>query len=136
QEAALRMFHNNLDPEVAEHPEELVVYGGTGKAARDWRSFERITASLRDLERDETLLVQSGKPVGIMPTHEWAPRGLIASRDLRGRGCPTMLRNLGRHHHPHRRAGRYGWCPTLGGDHERRGGDRGRVRPEPYRPSS
>ena len=84
QEAALRMFHNNLDPEVAEHPEELVVYGGTGKAARDWRSFERITASLRDLERDETLLVQSGKPVGIMPTHEWAPRVLIANSNLVG----------------------------------------------------
>ena len=84
QEAALRMFHNNLDPEVAEHPEELVVYGGTGKAARDWRSFDRITASLRDLERDETLLVQSGKPVGIMPTHEWAPRVLIANSNLVG----------------------------------------------------
>src|SRR5690625_5061020 len=78
------MFHNNLDPEVAEHPEELVVYGGTGKAARDWRSFDRITASLRDLERDETLLVQSGKPVGIMPTHEWAPRVLIANANLVG----------------------------------------------------
>ena len=78
------MFHNNLDPEVAEHPEELVVYGGTGKAARDWRSFDRITASLRDLERDETLLVQSGKPVGIMPTHEWAPRVLIANSNLVG----------------------------------------------------
>ncbi|HIY40430.1 MAG TPA: urocanate hydratase [Candidatus Nocardiopsis merdipullorum] len=84
QEAALRMFHNNLDPEVAEHPEELVVYGGTGKAARDWRSFDRITASLRDLERHETLLVQSGKPVGIMPTHEWAPRVLIANSNLVG----------------------------------------------------
>ena len=84
QEAALRMFHNNLDPEVAEHPEELVVYGGTGKAARDWRSFDRITASLRDLEGDETLLVQSGKPVGIMRTHEWAPRVLIANSNLVG----------------------------------------------------
>ena len=84
QEAALRMFHNNLDPEVAEHPEELVVYGGTGKAARDWRSFDRITASLRDLEGDETLLVQSGRPVGIMRTHEWAPRVLIANSNLVG----------------------------------------------------
>ena len=84
QEAALRMFHNNLDPEVAEHPEDLVVYGGTGKAARDWRSFDRITASLRDLEGDETLLVQSGRPVGIMRTHEWAPRVLIANSNLVG----------------------------------------------------
>jgi urocanate hydratase len=84
QEAALRMFHNNLDPEVAERPEELVVYGGTGRAARDWRSFDRITASLRDLEGDETLLVQSGRPVGIMRTHEWAPRVLIANSNLVG----------------------------------------------------
>ena len=84
QEAALRMFHNNLDPEVAEHPEELVVYGGTGRAARDWRSFDRITASLRDLEDDETLLVQSGRPVGIMRTHAWAPRVLIANSNLVG----------------------------------------------------
>ncbi|WP_116246522.1 urocanate hydratase [Nocardiopsis sp. FIRDI 009] len=84
QEAALRMFHNNLDPEVAEHPEDLVVYGGTGRAARDWRSFDRITASLRDLEGDETLLVQSGRPVGIMRTHEWAPRVLIANSNLVG----------------------------------------------------
>ncbi|MFI6578689.1 urocanate hydratase [Nocardiopsis sp. NPDC050513] len=84
QEAALRMFHNNLDPEVAEHPEDLVVYGGTGKAARDWRSFDRITASLRDLEGDETLLVQSGRPVGVMRTHEWAPRVLIANSNLVG----------------------------------------------------
>ncbi|MEU1900448.1 urocanate hydratase [Nocardiopsis dassonvillei] len=84
QEAALRMFHNNLDLEVAERPEELVVYGGTGRAARDWRSFDRITASLRDLEGDETLLVQSGRPVGIMRTHEWAPRVLIANSNLVG----------------------------------------------------
>ena len=84
QEAALRMFHNNLDPEVAEHPEDLVVYGGTGRAARDWRSFDRITASLRDLEGDETLLVQSGRPVGIMRTHEWAPRVLLANSNLVG----------------------------------------------------
>ncbi|MEV6821363.1 urocanate hydratase [Nocardiopsis dassonvillei] len=84
QEAALRMFHNNLDPEVAERPEELVVYGGTGRAARDWRSFDRITAALRDLEGDETLLVQSGRPVGVMRTHEWAPRVLIANSNLVG----------------------------------------------------
>ncbi len=84
QEAALRMFHNNLDPEVAERPEDLVVYGGTGKAARDWRSFDRITAALRGLEGDETLLVQSGRPVGVMRTHEWAPRVLIANSNLVG----------------------------------------------------
>ncbi|PSK96805.1 urocanate hydratase [Murinocardiopsis flavida] len=82
QEAALRMLHNNLDPEVAEHPDDLVVYGGTGKAARDWRSFDRISASLRDIEGDETLLVQSGRPVGILRTHEWAPRVLIANANL------------------------------------------------------
>ena len=82
QEAALRMLHNNLDPEVAEHPEELVVYGGTGKAARDWPSFHAIEQSLRDLEGDETLLVQSGRPVGILRTHEWAPRVLIANSNL------------------------------------------------------
>jgi urocanate hydratase len=82
QEAALRMLHNNLDPEVAEHPEELVVYGGTGKAARDWPSFRAIERSLRDLGGDETLLVQSGRPVGVVRTHEWAPRVLIANSNL------------------------------------------------------
>ncbi len=82
QEAALRMLHNNLDPDVAEHPEDLVVYGGTGKAARDWPSFHAIEQSLRDLEGDETLLVQSGRPVGILRTHEWAPRVLIANSHL------------------------------------------------------
>ena len=69
QEAALRMLQNNLDPEVAEKPEELVVYGGSGKATRDWPSFERICASLRTLGDEETLLVQSGKPVGVLRTH-------------------------------------------------------------------
>jgi urocanate hydratase len=82
QEAALRMLHNNLDPEVAEHPEELVVYGGTGKAARDWPSFDAIVRSLTDLRQDETLLVQSGRPVGVLTTHEWAPRVLIANANL------------------------------------------------------
>src|SRR5712691_1674944 len=82
QEAALRMLQNNLDPEVAEKPAELVVYGGSGKAARDWPSFERICATLRTLEGDETLLVQSGKPVGILRTHEDAPRVLIANSNL------------------------------------------------------
>jgi urocanate hydratase len=82
QEAALRMLQNNLDPEVAEHPDELVVYGGTGKAARDWRSFDAIVRTLTDLRDDETLLVQSGRPVGVMTTHEWAPRVLIANSNL------------------------------------------------------
>ena len=79
QEAALRMLMNNLDPDVAERPEDLVVYGGSGRAARSWPAFDAIVRSLRSLERDETLLVQSGKPVGIFRTHEWAPRVLIAN---------------------------------------------------------
>jgi urocanate hydratase len=83
-EAPLRMLMNNLDPEVAERPEDLVVYGGTGKAARTWAAYDAILASLRDLEDDETLLVQSGKPVGVMRTHEWAPRVLIANSNLVG----------------------------------------------------
>lgn len=82
QEAALRMLMNNLDPEVAEKPDELIVYGGTGKAARNWASFDAIVAALRDLENDETLLVQSGKPVGVFRTHEMAPRVLIANSML------------------------------------------------------
>ncbi|NAS24066.1 urocanate hydratase [Herbidospora sp. NEAU-GS84] len=82
QEAALRMIQNNLDPEVAEHPEQLVVYGGSGKAARDWPSFQAITRTLTTLDADETLLVQSGRPVGVMRTHEWAPRVLIANSNL------------------------------------------------------
>ena len=83
-EAPLRMLQNNLDPEVAEHPDQLVVYGGTGKAARDWPSFDAIVRSLVDLRLDETLLVQSGRPVGLMQTHEWAPRVLIANSNLVG----------------------------------------------------
>jgi urocanate hydratase len=82
QEAALRMFMNNLDPEVAEAPDELIVYGGAGKAARDWASFDAIVATLRRLKDDETLLVQSGKPVGVFETHEMAPRVLIANANL------------------------------------------------------
>ena len=82
QEAALRMLMNNLDAEVAERPGELVVYGGTGRAARSWAAFDAMVASLRDLEDDETLLVQSGKPVGVFRTHEWAPRVLIANSML------------------------------------------------------
>ena len=83
-EAPLRMLQNNLDPEVAEHPDQLVVYGGTGKAARDWPSFDAIVRTLTDLKLDETLLVQSGRPVGVMQTHEWAPRVLIANSNLVG----------------------------------------------------
>jgi len=85
QEAALRMLMNNLDPDVAERPDDLVVYGGTGKAARDWASFDAIVATLRRLDHDETLLVQSGKPVGVFRTHPGAPRVLIANANLVGR---------------------------------------------------
>ncbi len=82
QEAALRMLMNNLDPEVAERPDDLIVYGGTGKAARNWACFDAIVRSLRALASDETLLIQSGKPVGIFRTHEWAPRVLISNAML------------------------------------------------------
>jgi len=84
QEAAIRMLHNNLDPAVAEHPRELVVYGGTGKAARNWESFDAIVKTLTHLKNDETMLVQSGKPVGVFQTHEWAPRVLLANSNLVG----------------------------------------------------
>jgi urocanate hydratase len=83
-EAPLRMLMNNLDPEVAERPEELIVYGGTGKAARSWEAYDAIVRTLEGLEADETLLVQSGKPVGVFRTHEWAPRVLIANSNLVG----------------------------------------------------
>jgi urocanate hydratase len=82
QEAAMRMLMNNLDPEVAEHPDQLIVYGGSGRAARSWDAFDAIVASLTELDGDETLLVQSGKPVGVVRTHEWAPRVLIANSNL------------------------------------------------------
>src|ERR1041384_2432572 len=82
QEAALRMLHNNLDPQVAERPEDLVVYGGTGKAARNVECFHLIVKALRDLNEDETLLVQSGKPVAILPTHSNAPRVIISNSML------------------------------------------------------
>ena len=84
QEAALRMLMNNLDPEVAERPEDLIIYGGTGKAARDWNCFHALVRSLRELANDETLLVQSGKPVGVFKTHPGAPRVLIANANLVG----------------------------------------------------
>jgi urocanate hydratase len=84
QEGALRMLQNNLDPEVAERPDDLVVYGGTGRAARDWRSFDALVRTLQTLKGDETMLVQSGKPVGVFSTHEWAPRVLIANSNLVG----------------------------------------------------
>ena len=82
QEAAMRMLMNNLDPEVAEHPDQLIVYGGSGRAARSWDAFDAIVGCLQDLAGDETLLVQSGKPVGVFRTHEWAPRVLIANSNL------------------------------------------------------
>lgn len=85
QEAALRMLMNNLDPEVAEVPADLVVYGGSGKAARNWAAFDAIVAAIKNLENDETLLVQSGKPVGIFRTHEYSPRVIIANSNLVGR---------------------------------------------------
>jgi urocanate hydratase len=83
-EAPLRMLMNNLDPDVAERPDDLVVYGGTGRAARSWRAFDAMVATLTDLREDETMLVQSGKPVGVVRTHEWAPRVLIANSNLVG----------------------------------------------------
>src|SRR6202165_2091081 len=84
QEAVLRMLMNNLDPEVAEHPDELVVYGGTGRAARSWPAFDALVRTLRGLEDDETMLVQSGKPVGVLRTNVWAPRVLIAKPNRGG----------------------------------------------------
>jgi len=84
QEAALRMLMNNLDREVAENPDGLVVYGGTGKAARSWEAYDALVRTLTTLKADETMLVQSGKPVGVMQTHEWAPRVLIANSNLVG----------------------------------------------------
>src|SRR5216117_3631568 len=84
QEAAMRMLMNNLDEEVGERPRDLVVYGGTGKAARNWDCYHAIVRSLKDLENDETLLVQSGKPVGVFKTHDYAPRVLLANSNLVG----------------------------------------------------
>src|SRR5215467_12472297 len=84
QEAAMRMLMNNLDEEVAERPKDLVVYGGTGRAARSWEAYHAIVRSLKDLASDETLLVQSGKPVGIFKTHDYAPRVLLANSNLVG----------------------------------------------------
>ena len=84
QEAAMRMLMNNLDEEVAERPQDLVVYGGTGRAARNWECYHAIVNSLRSLENDETLLVQSGKPVAVFRTHEYAPRVLICNSNLVG----------------------------------------------------
>ncbi len=84
QEAAMRMLMNNLDEEVAERPQDLVIYGGTGKAARNWDCYHAIVHSLKNLANDETLLVQSGKPVGVFKTHDYAPRVLIANSNLVG----------------------------------------------------
>ena len=97
QEAALRMLMNNLDPDVAEKPDELIIYGGTGKAARNWACYEKIVATLQRLENDETMLVQSGKPVGVFRTHEEAPRVLIANANLVPRwGTWDVFRDLER----------------------------------------
>src|SRR5574337_2050339 len=85
QEAALRMLHNNLDPAGGENPRELVVYGGIGRAARNWECFDKIVETLKRLENDETLLIQSGKPVGVFKTPEFAPRVLIANSNLVGK---------------------------------------------------
>ena len=93
QEAALRMLLNNLDPEVAERPADLVVYGGTGKAARDFHAFDVIVRELRRLENDETLLIQSGKAVGVMKTHEDAPRVLLEEPRPAWRSVPATARN-------------------------------------------
>src|SRR5690625_4158171 len=82
QEAALRMLNNNLSPEVAENPDELVVYGGIGKAARNWTAYDAIVRELKNLENDETLLIQSGKPVAVFKTHTDAPKVLIANSNL------------------------------------------------------
>src|SRR3954453_21644768 len=82
QEAAKRMLMNNLDPDVAERPEELIVYGGRGKAARNWEAYHQIIATLERLRNDETLLIQSGKPVAVLKTHDMAPRVLIANSNL------------------------------------------------------
>lgn len=82
QEAAMRMLMNNLDPQVAENPDELIVYGGIGRAARDWESYEKIIETLKVLDNDETLIVQSGKPVAVFRTHEHAPRILIANSNI------------------------------------------------------
>ncbi|MEL6184451.1 MAG: urocanate hydratase, partial [Myxococcota bacterium] len=94
QEAAFRMIQHNLDPDVAERPDDLVVYGGTGRAARSWDAFHRILDSLRRLKNDETLLVQSGKPVAVFRSHEDAPRVLIANSNLVGNDprWPTFRR--------------------------------------------
>ena len=79
QEAALRMLQNNLHPDVAESPNDLIVYGGYGKAARDWESYDKIVSALKELENDETLLIQSGKPIAVFKTHEYSPRVLISN---------------------------------------------------------
>src|SRR5919197_64287 len=128
-EAPLRMLMNNLDPENAERPDDLVVYGGTGRAARNWASFDALVRTLTTLEQDETMLVQSGKPVGVLRTHEWAPRVLIANSNLvpdwatweefRRRRREALRRDARRHDHAHRRARRHGRRPAACRDHER-----------------
>jgi len=94
QEAALRMLMNNLDPDVAEAPDKLIVYGGTGRAARSWDAFDAIVCSLRRLENNETLLIQSGKPVGVFRTHDEAPRVLIQILSDIGRITPSSIASI------------------------------------------
>src|SRR5215211_7162031 len=150
-EAPLRMLQNNLDPDVAERPDDLVVYGGTGRAARDWRSFDAMVRTLTTLADDETMLVQSGRPVGVLRTHEWAPRVLIANsnlvgdwatwpefrrlehlhrhpghpagnvRDVRRRRRQALRRHPRRNAHPDRRLRGDGRRPAARGDAQRRG---------------
>jgi hypothetical protein len=142
QEAALRMLMNNLDPEVAERPDDLVVYGGTGRAARSWEAFDAIVDALRRLENDETLLVQSGKPVGVFRTHAWSPRVLIANSNLVGRWANwDYFRELERPVRRHARRSvrahggpwRHGRRPAARRDDERRGDPRHRRRRNAHR---
>ena len=91
QEAAFRMLQNNLDPNVAESPENLIVYGGYGKAARDWKSYAKIVSSLKELENDETLLIQSGKPVAIFKTHNYSPRVIIIGNKMQVDGMSDSI---------------------------------------------
>ena len=140
-EAPLRMLMNNLDPENAERPDDLVVYGGTGRAARDWRAFDAMVRTLTTLGPDETMLVQSGRPVGVMQTHEWAPRVILANSNLvpdwatwpefrrleklgltfRRGGGEAIRRHTGRNLDAHRRLRRDGRRPAARRDIERRG---------------
>jgi len=137
-EGVLRMLHNVVDPDVAKDPDNLIVYGGTGKASRNWECFNKIDETLRMLKADETLLIQSGKPVGVFKTHEWAPRALIVNSMLVPRWATWdyfyELEQKGLIMFGQMTAGswayigtqgilqRDGWSATTSCDHERRGG--------------